>query len=90
MFTSLNRAFAKTPQNISLASQTARTFSACEKWFPNEPKEPVLKTAFPGPKNVQYSKDYETFGCNLIMDAFGFPLWTENSLGNYVSDVDGN
>ena len=73
-----------------MASIATRAFSACEKRFPNEPKAPVLKTAFPGPKNIAYAKQFTAVGDTLQMDVLGFPIDTENSLGNYISDIDGN
>ena len=61
--------------------------SACEKRFPLEPKQPLLKTSFPGPKHQAYMKELSQHTCTLMAQ---FPIDTANSLGNYISDLDGN
>ena len=52
-----------------------------------EPKEPILKTEYPGPASKAYISDLSKMTCTLMTI---FPIDTSNSLGNYISDVDGN
>jgi len=62
-------------------------FSVAAKWFPNEPEGPIIKTAFPGPKTKESIALHGEITCNLQMH---FPVDLQESVGNYVSDIDGN
>ena len=57
------------------------------KWFPNEPKEPMVKTAIPGPKAVAYKEKLDKLTC--AKQQF-FPIDTGKSIGNFIADIDGN
>jgi len=61
--------------------------TASEPYFPNEPKEPIVKTQIPGPKAQaaieRLSKVFDTRALNMMTDY-------ENSTGNYIADPDGN
>lgn len=62
--------------------------SVCEKYFPQEPKQPEVKTSsFPGPKSAEEIKSlgkvFDTRPAYFIADY-------EKSNGNYIADVDGN
>jgi 4-aminobutyrate aminotransferase/(S)-3-amino-2-methylpropionate transaminase len=69
------------------ASERVAAFSVAAKRFPNEPTEPLLKTAFPGPLSVASMEEYGAISCNKQQQ---FPVDLESSLGNYVADADGN
>lgn len=61
-------------------------FSACQRAYPNEPKPNVL-TGFPAPTTLQFKDDMNNRMCTL---ATHFPVDLSKSLGNIVSDADGN
>ena len=72
----------------SINNASVRSFSACEKRFPNEPQMPYRATAeFPGPKSKAFKEELSQLTCTLTNM---FPIDTANSLGNYVADIDGN
>lgn len=65
-----------------------RSYSVASKYFPKEPSAPLLKTAsFPGPKSVELNNQlgeiYDNKAAYFMTDYF-------NSIGNYISDADGN
>lgn len=63
------------------------TMSICEKYFPEEPKEPKVATSFPGPKSQDAIKSLGTvFDSRPVY----FVADYEKSVGNYIVDVDGN
>ncbi|KAH6671515.1 4-aminobutyrate aminotransferase [Plectosphaerella plurivora] len=55
--------------------------------FANEPTEPSIKTAIPGPVSKQYIEDldevFDTRSLNMLTDY-------SKSVGNYIADPDGN
>jgi len=55
--------------------------------FANEPKGPILKTEIPGPKSAEavkkLTKVFDTRSLNMMADY-------QQSLGNYIADLDGN
>ncbi|KAF2271724.1 4-aminobutyrate aminotransferas-like protein [Westerdykella ornata] len=61
--------------------------SATQPYFPDEPKEPIVKTEIPGPESKRaiekLNKVFDTRALNMMVD------YTK-SLGNYVADPDGN
>lgn len=61
--------------------------SIAEKYYPNEPTGPVIKTAVPGPENKKalekLSKVFDTRAAYFVTDYY-------KSVGNYIVDVDGN
>ncbi|GEQ72389.1 hypothetical protein JCM33374_g6076 [Metschnikowia sp. JCM 33374] len=61
--------------------------SVCEKYFPEEPKAPLLATAFPGPQSTAAL-------ASLSKVTDGRPVYFvadyAKSSGNYIVDVDGN
>ncbi|EMG51021.1 gatA 4-aminobutyrate aminotransferase [Candida maltosa Xu316] len=62
--------------------------SVAATYFPQEPAQPVLQTeSIPGPKSVALNKElgevYDNHATYYVADYF-------NSLGNYISDADGN
>lgn len=61
--------------------------SVCEKYFPEEPSEPKVVCAFPGPKSQEAIKSLDTvFDSRPVY----FVADYEKSIGNYITDVDGN
>ena len=58
-----------------------------KKRFPKEPAFPTMKTAFPGPETLDYINRYANVSCEKQIQ---FPVDLHKSIGNYVSDVDGN
>ena len=62
-------------------------FSVQAKRFPQEPEQPVLNTAFPGPKSKESIAAYGETSCNMQQH---FPVDMQASVGNYVADIDGN
>jgi len=62
-------------------------FSVASRWFPNEPARPIIKTAFPGPKTQESIAKYGEISCNKQQH---FPIDLQESVGNYIADVDGN
>ena len=90
LFTKVNRAVSSLQYQNSRTLSTAATGLAA-KWFPNEPKEPQIKTAVPGPKTLDWIKEYEKHSCTLMTNfPIGFPVDHEKSIGCYISDIDGN
>ena len=61
--------------------------SMAEKRFPDEPTQPTVKTAFPGPETLDYIQRYAHVSCEKQIQ---FPVDLHKSIGNYVSDADGN
>lgn len=62
--------------------------SICEKYFPQEPKEPVIKTKeVPGP---QSKAGIRSLGNVFDSRPAYFIVDYEKSTGNYIADVDGN
>ncbi|EDO16578.1 hypothetical protein Kpol_1064p60 [Vanderwaltozyma polyspora DSM 70294] len=62
--------------------------SVCQKYYPNEPKEPVVVTdKVPGPKSVS---ELKKLGEVFDVRPSYFMADYENSIGNYIADVDGN
>lgn len=62
--------------------------SICEKYFPDEPDKPVVKTSsFPGPQSQEGIKSL-----NKVFDSRPTYFITdyEKSIGNYIVDADGN
>lgn len=61
--------------------------SISEKYFPQEPQSPELKTAIPGPQSKakleELSAVYDTKAAYFVTDYY-------KSLGNYIVDADGN
>ena len=55
--------------------------------FPGEPAGPRIVTPLPGPNTVKYLKELGTVTCNLSQH---FPVDLHKSVGNYISDTDGN
>ena len=70
-----------------LACFSTMNNSMAEKRYPNEPTQPTVKTAFPGPETLDYIKHYANVSCEKQIQ---FPVDLHNSIGNYVSDADGN
>ena len=68
---------------------SARSLSSvAAKYFPSEPAHPQLVTpAIPGPKSIQLNND---LGEKFDNRATYFVADYKNSLGNYISDADGN
>lgn len=64
-----------------------QTFSAAAMRFPNEPDRPNMKTAFPGPATLANIEAYGEISCNKQTH---FPVDMQKSIGNYVTDADGN
>ena len=56
-------------------------------FFPNEPKQPRIATAIPGPKNQQAIQEmdtiFDTQNTNMLANY-------HDSFGNYIADLDGN
>lgn len=72
---------------LALAQPSKMLFtSACTRVYPDEPS-PYVFTDFPSPKTQSYIKEVGEKTCTLITT---FPIDLENSLGNIVSDEDGN
>lgn len=62
--------------------------SVAAQYFPNEPKSPQLVTeSMPGPKSIELN---ETLGKVFDNRASYFVTDYSNSVGNYISDCDGN
>lgn len=75
-------------RHMASAAATATVSDASEQpFFPDEPSGPTVKTAIPGPKNLEatdrLSKVFETRSLNMMTN---YP----KSLGNYIADLDGN
>lgn len=64
-----------------------RSASVAAQYFPNEPKAPQLSTEVPGPKSVELN---DTLGHVFDNRASYFVTDYTNSVGNYISDCDGN
>ena len=64
-----------------------RCFSAAMTTFPSEPKAPIIRTEIPGPESKRMIGDLSAHQCTLTIE---FPVDLENSVGNYLCDVDGN
>ena len=73
--------------NFTQVSAASRAFSAAARRFPDEPAAPVLKTAYPGPLSKASVESYGETSCNKQQH---FPVDLQNSVGNYVADIDGN
>ena len=90
MLSRAQRTFASTFQHSKTVLGTPKytsQLSNCEKRYPLEPVEPLCPTEFPGPKSKAYTQELGEMTCTLTNM---FPVDTANSLGNYVSDIDGN
>lgn len=63
------------------------TTSIAELYYPGEAKAPLLKTELPGPQNQKalerLAKVFDTRAAYFVADYY-------TSLGNYITDVDGN
>jgi len=71
----------------SVFKNSTLAFSAASKRFPNEPRQPLVKTAFPGPQSAALIKQYNDVSCGMQQH---FPVDMPSSNGNYVADADGN
>ena len=71
---------------MPLVAWPDRRFSA-KTAFPGEPDGPVLRTEVPGPEARRIVERLSSKQCTLTID---FPVDLENSVGNYLCDVDGN
>lgn len=65
-----------------------RNYSVASKYFPQEPSKPILVSdSVPGPKSIQLNNElgeiYDNRATYFMTDYF-------NSVGNYISDADGN
>ncbi|KAF1835206.1 4-aminobutyrate aminotransferase [Decorospora gaudefroyi] len=69
------------------AAAAAATDSGEQPFFPDEPREPIVKTAIPGPESKKaierLSKVFDTRSLNMMADY-------SRSYGNYIADLDGN
>jgi 4-aminobutyrate aminotransferase/(S)-3-amino-2-methylpropionate transaminase len=69
------------------AIKTAPPSSSDEPFLPDEPARPIMKTAFPGPKQKkaieELDKVFDTRSLNMLANY-------KESYGNYIADPDGN
>lgn len=77
--------FTNKPSNVVKGTRFAST---CENYFPDEPKQPILTTEkIPGPigqkLNDELGEIYDNRATYFVADYY-------NSVGNYISDADGN
>lgn len=68
-------------------TSAAASGSVVDKIFPNEPKQPVVKTAIPGPASKALLKELDQ-----LQDTRSvlFSQDLDKSIGNYIVDADGN
>jgi 4-aminobutyrate aminotransferase/(S)-3-amino-2-methylpropionate transaminase len=61
--------------------------SSATPFFPDEPSQPIVKTAIPGPESKKaierLGKVFDTRSLNMMADY-------QHSYGNYIADLDGN
>ncbi|KAF1945289.1 4-aminobutyrate aminotransferase [Clathrospora elynae] len=71
----------------SAAAAAAAPDSGEQPFFPDEPKQPTIKTAIPGPESKKaierLSRVFDTRSLNMMADY-------SRSYGNYIADLDGN
>ncbi|RII24209.1 hypothetical protein CUC08_Gglean011214 [Alternaria sp. MG1] len=69
------------------AAAAAVADSGEHSFFPDEPRQPIVKTAIPGPESEKaierLSKVFDTRSLNMMADY-------SQSYGNYIADLDGN
>jgi 4-aminobutyrate aminotransferase/(S)-3-amino-2-methylpropionate transaminase len=69
------------------AAAAAVADSGEHSFFPDEPRQPIVKTAIPGPESKKaierLSKVFDTRSLNMMADY-------SQSYGNYIADLDGN
>ncbi|KAK6454597.1 4-aminobutyrate aminotransferase [Scheffersomyces xylosifermentans] len=74
--------------NLKIRLNSIRLASVAAQYYPNEPTKPELVTeTIPGPKSQQLN---EELGRKFDNRATYFVADYVNSLGNYISDADGN
>lgn len=71
----------------SIATAQVVEQAGSEAFFPDEPSNPVVRTAIPGPDSLKAVRDldkvFDTRSLNMMANY-------QNSYGNYIADVDGN
>ncbi|KAI8943846.1 hypothetical protein NX059_001818 [Plenodomus lindquistii] len=71
----------------SAAAAASVTETSQQPFFPDEPREPIIKTAIPGPQSKKeierLSQVFDTRSLNMMADY-------SQSYGNYIADLDGN
>lgn len=93
MLRNVSRLAQRSARNYASAAQARDTAasgagSVAAKYYPNEPKAPQLVTeTVPGPKSVELNEHLGTVFDNR---AAYFVTDYLNSVGNYISDADGN
>jgi len=76
----------KPAANVATAQVVEQT-GYDEPFFPNEPFNPTIRTAIPGPQSKKAIQDldkvFDTRSLNMMANY-------QNSFGNYIADLDGN
>ncbi|ODM22159.1 4-aminobutyrate aminotransferase [Aspergillus cristatus] len=78
------RSFARLPAARTISTTPLR---AAQPYFSNEPSGPTVSTAIPGPNNKKAAAEL-----NEVFDVRSLNMLTDytKSIGNYISDLDGN
>ncbi|RYO31763.1 4-aminobutyrate aminotransferase [Alternaria arborescens] len=75
------------PRRRYASAAAAVADSGEHSFFPDEPRQPIVKTAIPGPESKKaierLSKVFDTRSLNMMADY-------SQSYGNYIADLDGN
>lgn len=84
----VSRLYPKSRAGRALATIKRYQSSVCGAYFPDEPSGPELVTEkIPGPSGIKLNEDlgkvFDNRASNFVTDYF-------NSIGNYISDADGN
>ena len=76
-----------TKSAASIATAQVAEQAVSEAFFPDEPANPVVRTAIPGPKSMKAIQDldkvFDTRSLNMMANY-------QDSYGNYIADLDGN
>lgn len=86
---SLRAAAQLRPMASRVIPRTVRTYAttSVKPFFTGEPEKPLVKTAIPGPESqkaiAELDKVFDTRSLNMLANY-------QKSLGNYISDPDGN
>ncbi|KAG0950591.1 hypothetical protein G6F57_001213 [Rhizopus arrhizus] len=71
----------------SLFKRHVRSLATAKSFFPDEPKQPIVKTSIPGPKSKEIMSRLNQYQDTR---SIFFVADYANSKGNYITDADGN